>query len=98
MRQTAVYHKFFPQIGTSEAVETAPGYVSTLQSKSMFVLIAPSANVEWQFKNCLQESSKEELSPLSPWNIHRILFAGSLQGWMDYGRFERTVKAPSKSF
>ena len=50
----------------------------------MFVLIAPSANVEWQFENCLQESSEEEPSPLSPWNIHRIIFADSLQGWMDY--------------
>ncbi len=53
-------------------------------SKSMFLLIAPSTNVESMFSNCLDQSHSDEVSLLSAWNVHRILIADSLQGWMDY--------------
>lgn len=85
IRQTAVYHKFFPegQFSSDSSGELAKKN-SFGPSKSMFLLLAPSSNVEWMFSSCLDQSRPDELSLLSPWNVHRILIADSLQGWMDY--------------
>jgi hypothetical protein len=85
IRQTAVYHKFLPEAESSYNTSSELTKKNRIQpSKSIFLLLAPSSNVEWMFSNCLDQSLPDELSLLSPWNVHRILIADSLQGWMDY--------------
>ncbi|KUJ20793.1 uncharacterized protein LY89DRAFT_640613 [Mollisia scopiformis] len=82
IRQTAVYHRL-----------SAP---KTQSLKSTFLLIAPSENVEDQFGRCLSQSNAEDGMALSPWNVHRILVADSLRGWMDYMAYlEKGLKEQS---
>lgn len=84
IRQTTVYHKFSTERGAdqSEAETTSRSRVFS-PSKSTFVLIAPSPNAEAAFSDCLDQNHRDQI-PLSPWNIHRILIADSLLGWMEY--------------
>lgn len=77
IRQTAVYHKL-----STPKVQNASSPMD--QAKSTFLIVAPSENAESQFAQCLNQSKEEEGVSLSPWNVHRILVADSLRGWMDY--------------
>ena len=70
IRQTAVYHNF-----------TATP--DSKQSSSVFILIAPSPKVENQLSQSLDLSESNERA-IGPWNVHRLLLANSLSGWMDY--------------
>ncbi|CZR68126.1 uncharacterized protein PAC_18025 [Phialocephala subalpina] len=81
IRQTAVYHKFSPSRRSSSIISEEDDEKVATKSKSMFLLIAPSGNVECQFAQHLDQSSSDNVIP---WNVHRILVADSLRGWMDY--------------
>jgi hypothetical protein len=76
IRQTAVYHKLM-----TSSQETVS---SMMEFDSTFLLIAPSENAEWQVGKYLNQCVSEYASMPSSWNIHRILIADSLRGWMDY--------------
>jgi hypothetical protein len=71
IRQTAVYHQYrwdANPIGNS---------------RSVFLLIAPSAWVEKQLLRCL-DIGNEHLHAVSPSSVQSILVADSLRGWMRY--------------
>lgn len=70
IRQTAVYHK----------LTVTP---DAKQSGSTFIFIAPSPKVESQLSQLLDLSTSDERA-IGPWNVHRLLVANSLSGWMDY--------------
>jgi hypothetical protein len=76
IRQTAVYHKLMTS--NQETVS------KTVDFDSTFLLVAPSANAEWQMGKYLNQRVLEYTGMPSSWNIHRILIADSLRGWMDY--------------
>lgn len=85
IRQTAVYHKFSRPTRLSVAKDDQTKVLPTQKHNgSIFLLVAPSENVESQFAQCLNQSSSQNGSPLSPWSVHRIMVADSLRGWMDY--------------
>jgi hypothetical protein len=89
IRQTAVYHKL--KSSNQEAGS------NKLEFDSTFLLIAPSENAEWQMGRYLNQCTSENVGIPSPWNIHRILIADSLRGWMDYmatleARLKRQVR------
>ena len=89
IRQTAVYHKLM--ISSQETVSSMINFDST------FLLIAPSENAEWQMGRYLNQRVSEYGGMPSSWNIHRILIADSLRGWMDYmasleARLKRQVR------
>ncbi|KAH7323474.1 hypothetical protein BKA65DRAFT_555156 [Rhexocercosporidium sp. MPI-PUGE-AT-0058] len=73
IRQTAVYHRLS---------DTTLG--SKCLSRSVFLLVAASQNVKWQFGKSLDRPTSGQGSQLSGWNAHRILIADSLSGWADY--------------
>ena len=50
---------------------------------STFMLIAPSKSFETQLAGALELSHQDHFH-VSPWNVHRLLVADSLQGWPDY--------------
>lgn len=84
VRQTTVYHKFSITRDSSRKHTDILSKTKISQpSKSTLVLVAPSPNAEWAFSNCLDQNHRDQI-PLSPWNIHRILIADSLPGWVDY--------------
>jgi hypothetical protein len=70
IRQTAVYHKL-----------TAASDLK--KSSSTFILIAPSPKLEGQLSQFIELSKLDERA-IGPWNVHRLLIADSLSGWMDY--------------
>lgn len=70
IRQTAVYHKL-----------NIPSDFK--QSSSTFILIAPSKKFESQLSQSLELSKIDERA-IGQWNVHRLLIADSLSGWMDY--------------
>jgi hypothetical protein len=70
IRQTAIYHKL-----------NIPSNFE--QSNSTFIFIAPSKKLESQLSQSLELSKIDERA-IGPWNIHRLLIADSLSGWMDY--------------
>lgn len=74
IRQTAVYNR----LTTKPADDAAAG-----KSKSMFLFVAPSPNVEQQLGQCLEQSLSNE-DAISPWNVQRILVADSMRNWMEY--------------
>jgi hypothetical protein len=78
VRQTAVYHQL------SMPKNDISGQRSLSQAKSTFLLVAPSKNVESVLSECLNTSTMDDGAALSSWNVHRILVADSLRGWMDY--------------
>lgn len=83
IRQSAVYHKLATpnsNICIGSNVQIGPNFqIGTAEPKSTFLLVAPSENAEQQIaSNCSHNGT------LSPWNMHRILVADSLHGWMDY--------------
>jgi len=71
IRQTATYHQI-----TSKA--------SNHPSRSTFLIVTPSPNAELHFSNCIQNDTGVVPILLSPWNVHRILVADSLRGWLEY--------------
>ncbi|KAH0558401.1 hypothetical protein GP486_004941 [Trichoglossum hirsutum] len=81
IRQTAVYHKF--------SLNSAPSkpsvyHTSPLQTpRSTFLLITPSQIAENQLHESFEPSVLDG-GTISLWNIHRLLIADSLSGWMDY--------------
>jgi hypothetical protein len=70
IRQTAVYHKL-----------NIPSDFK--QFSSMFILIAPSQKLESRLSQSLEVSKLDDRA-IGPWNVHRLLIADSLSGWMDY--------------
>ncbi|KAE8444552.1 hypothetical protein EG329_014476 [Mollisiaceae sp. DMI_Dod_QoI] len=94
IRQTAVYHKF-------SIPNTQKNYPKDIQQKpkrptSTFLLVAPSENAECEYGRTLKESISEDAGTLTPWNVHRILIADSLRGWMDYMAYlEKCLKKQS---
>jgi hypothetical protein len=80
IRQTAVYHKFSLNPNSPRG------------SKSTFLLIAPSQTLESQLSDVFELSISDE-SASTPWNVHRLLLAESLRGWMEYmASLERELK------
>jgi hypothetical protein len=75
IRQTAVYHKLNVNPNFSKE--------SLQESKSIFLLIAPSKNAERLLSEFLELSISDRCT-LSPCNIQRLLVADSLRGWADY--------------
>lgn len=77
IRQTGVYHKLnaSPRSGDSPS--------SLEQSSSMFILIAPSKIFEAQVFQLLDLTISDDAA-IRPWNIYRLLIAGSLSGWLNY--------------
>ena len=57
IRQTAVYHKLAYDADSAD-------------SRSTFLLIAPSENVKFQFHECLEKGIVNETTRLSCWNEH----------------------------
>ncbi|CZR67923.1 uncharacterized protein PAC_17822 [Phialocephala subalpina] len=99
IRQTAVYSKFSnsarPFIAKDDQAQALQPRVYE-QAKCTFLLVAPSENAEAQFAQCLSQSTGCNGTPLTPWNIHRILVADSLSGWMDYMAYlEKRLKEQS---
>lgn len=80
IRQTAVYHSLIDYAQLTMPASKA------VEGKSTFLLVAPSANAEWQLAQCLNRSASNSPNApvLSPWNTHRLLIADSLRGWGDY--------------
>lgn len=75
IRQTAVYHKVMYHTGSkSELIEN---------SKSIFLLIAPSERVETQVRGWLHTATTND-AKLSPYALHLLLVSDSLRGWIDY--------------
>jgi len=70
IRQTAVYHR----------LNASPDFK---QSSSTFILIAPSQMLESQLSQSLELSKLDERA-IGAWNVHRLLIADSLSGWIDY--------------
>jgi hypothetical protein len=84
IRQTAVYHKF----------AMTP---DSKQSSSTFILIAPSPKLESQLSQSLDLSKSDERA-IGPWNVHRLLVANSMNGWMDYMAWlEETLNEQARS-
>jgi hypothetical protein len=84
IRQTAVYHKF----------AVTP---DSKQSSSTFILIAPSPKLESQLSQSLDLSKSDERA-IGPWNVHRLLVANSMSGWMDYMAWlEETLNEQARS-
>jgi hypothetical protein len=77
IRQTAVYQRHEP------CIQAHQKSIGPVESRSTFLLVSPSKNVEQQFAEYLDEATGSA-APLSVWNTHRILIADSLRGWMDY--------------
>jgi hypothetical protein len=77
IRQTAVYQRREP------CVQLQQNRIAPVESRSTFLLVSPSKNVELQISEYLDETTGIG-APLSVWNTHRILIADSLRGWMDY--------------
>ncbi|KAF8849338.1 hypothetical protein BDZ45DRAFT_732300 [Acephala macrosclerotiorum] len=75
IRQTAVYY----QSGISEE-----DLASKVQSGSTILLVAPSENVEWQLAQYLDTVTSDNAMVMNAWDVHRILIADSMRGWMDY--------------
>ncbi|TVY43946.1 hypothetical protein LOCC1_G005609 [Lachnellula occidentalis] len=87
IRQTAVYL----QLHSSTAKQRLPNR----ESRSTFLLIAPSKNVETQLAGAIKRSLEDEYY-VSPWNIQRLLFADSFKGWPDYmASLEKQLKKQS---
>lgn len=84
IRQTAVCHKLEQKTKPCDTNQQKQGSVISVDSRSTFLLVSPSENVQLQFSDCLEKTTTAGDSPLSTWNIHRILIADSLRGWMDY--------------
>ncbi|KAM3076430.1 hypothetical protein ACMFMG_007246 [Clarireedia jacksonii] len=68
---TGVYHGV--RVGTSGQKD--------LQSR--FLITAPSESAESKIEQYLKQAALIK-SPISPWNIHRIIISDSLAGWQDY--------------
>lgn len=84
IRQTAVYNRlqckgYICGISDNEQSSLIPP-----ECRSTFLLVSPSENVELRFAECLEQATEAEESPLSIWNMHRILISDSLRGWMEY--------------
>jgi hypothetical protein len=79
IRQTAVYHNLSEHTSPKEKPRKA-------NLKSTFLLIAPSENVEWHRSQYLENTTGagKTISQVVPWNLHQILIADSMRGWMDY--------------
>jgi hypothetical protein len=75
IRQTGVYHQL--QSSTHQPPTT------NKQPTSTFMLIAPSKTFETQLAGALERSLLTHFH-VSPWNVHRLLVADSLQGWPNY--------------
>jgi hypothetical protein len=91
IRQTAVYHKLRSSNQETES--------NTIDFDSTFLLIAPSENAEWQMGEYLNQRVSEYHGLPSPWNMHRILIAESLRGWMDYmASLEARLKRQVRNF
>jgi hypothetical protein len=82
IRQTGVYHKLSAP-ADFEHSRQAHSRSSPEQSSSTFILIAPSQNFEAQLSQSIELSISDDRA-IGPWNIHRLLVADSLGGWMDY--------------
>lgn len=52
-------------------------------TKSLFLLIAPSERVESRLCKCLDTAALSD-AKLSPYALHALLVSDSLTGWMDY--------------
>jgi hypothetical protein len=52
-------------------------------SRFAFLLIAPSRSIEDQVSKAMELSTSDEPG-ISPWNIHLLFVAESMEGWMDY--------------
>jgi len=72
IRQTAVYHKV---MRSTESNGELLG-----NSKSMFLLIAPSESAETQLCRYVHASDAK----FSPYALHLLLVSDSLRGWIDY--------------
>jgi hypothetical protein len=77
IRQTAVYQR------RDSYIQPQQNRIVPVESRSTFLLVSPSKNVELQFAEYLDETTGVA-APLSVWNTHRILIADSLRGWMEY--------------
>ncbi|KAF2185420.1 hypothetical protein K469DRAFT_707665 [Zopfia rhizophila CBS 207.26] len=87
IRQTAVYHKYVFDQNCSDDCAT--------ESKSVFVLIAPSQNFERQLSGGLKLDVHQR-HLVSPCKVQQLLVADSLKGWMDYMAWlEAKLKAQS---
>lgn len=53
------------------------------KSRSIFLLISPSPTFEARL-SCAVKRSFSDGAELSPWYVHWLLLAHSLQGWGDY--------------
>lgn len=84
IRQTAVYHRLESNIQDCETSQKEKSQPVQTEPRSVFLLVSQSENVEMQFADSLEQTALNNESPPSPWNIHRILIADCLRGWMDY--------------
>ncbi|OCK74722.1 hypothetical protein K432DRAFT_363217 [Lepidopterella palustris CBS 459.81] len=83
IRQTAVYHKSCHDPSHSESTTSAESDPLPLESRPVFLLIAPSE----AFEKRLAESAQLGIlntRAVSPQNVTRLLVSDSLKGWMDY--------------
>ncbi|KAI9642073.1 hypothetical protein NHQ30_009944 [Ciborinia camelliae] len=76
IRQTGVYHAIYSPVPRDSKQQT-------LGPESIFFLLCPTKHAKSQLDRCLQGSLASKPILLS-WNVHRILVADSLRGWMDY--------------
>ncbi|KAJ8067309.1 hypothetical protein OCU04_004664 [Sclerotinia nivalis] len=76
IRQTAVYHAINSPV-------TPDLRQQNLGPESRFLLLCPTKHAKSQLDRCLQGGVPGNSYILS-WNVHRILVADSLSGWMDY--------------
>lgn len=82
IRQTGVYHKLSAPVDSEDS--RLGCFTSPLkQCSSTFVFIAPSQIFEGQLSQSLELSISDDRA-IGPWNIHRLLVADCLAGWLDY--------------
>lgn len=75
-RQTGVYNAIYSPVGLDLLQRN-------LGPESRFVFICPTKSAKSQLDLCLKSSFPGEHGILS-WDVHRILIADSLRGWMGY--------------